>query len=135
MCKITSKQLLAIFGLTLFSAYFVSVSKATPQCAYKCSNDEDVVWSTDEDGLECEVFRNGCHLLSENCQRENSKKLHEISKEECQKKCRTVCTLESEPLCGEYNGNQRNFSNNCDMKNYICRTGETYVSYTLGACK
>lgn len=76
MCKRGLEQFLLNCGITLLLVVCMSILAAAPgrpcPIAYRCSNVEQVVWSTD--GSRCFVWRNACHLNNENCQRQNSKR-------------------------------------------------------------
>lgn len=71
MYKRGLEQLLLIFSLTLSlltSTLALSPSRPDPYTQSRCSNTEQVVWSTD--GSSCFVFRNACFWQNENRQRQ-----------------------------------------------------------------
>ncbi|XP_055905626.1 uncharacterized protein LOC129941103 [Eupeodes corollae] len=94
-----------------------------------CTNFIQPIWATDANKQSCEVFRNRCHFLNNNCRLllENEKALNEATQEICKPLCKE-CVTEFNFVCGEMNSEKRKmFLSECDMKNYACKTGETYL--------
>ncbi|XP_067632034.1 uncharacterized protein [Eurosta solidaginis] len=136
MANNNTKHLFAWLGLTL--ALVVSVTayrRPMRPCSLKCSNVEDVVWATD--GKKCFVRRNVCQLRKENCLHQNrcQNALRVVEKNDCQKLCISKFTKEFDPVCAEYNGNNRTFQNAYILDFYICTTGQTYNFIREGFCK
>ncbi|XP_050335290.1 uncharacterized protein LOC126762524 [Bactrocera neohumeralis] len=136
MCKRGFEQFVLNCGLTLLLVGCILAAASERRCpiAYRCADVEEVVWSTD--GSKCFVWRNGCHLKNENCQRLNSRReeLREVTKEECQEKCIDACVEIYSPVCAEYNGVRRTFSHSCALEAHICRSGKTYSLFGHAEC-
>lgn len=47
------------------------------------------------------------------------------TKEECQKHCADICPAIYQPTEGVYNGQIRNFGNECLKRVHTCKTGES----------
>ncbi|XP_055908545.1 U-Kazal-Dg21.2-like [Eupeodes corollae] len=129
-----------ILPFLLFLGIFYKSEARTPKLcniAYDCTNEENPVWAT-TNGQFCEVFRNECIRLSENCNRVNTNRpeAKRISRRKCQELCRSqVCLTVYTPVCGIYNNKKRTFGNDCEMSRYICKTGQTFSLYKRGACE
>ncbi|XP_016976354.1 U-Kazal-Dg21.2-like [Drosophila rhopaloa] len=87
-----------------------------------CPDTEDIVWAL---GGGCQVFRNECYLNQANMVRKPGYTV--TTKEECQKQCPQICPLLYSPTSGNYKGEIREFSNDCQKRAHTCRTGETFL--------
>ncbi|XP_055850245.1 U-Kazal-Dg21.2-like [Episyrphus balteatus] len=105
--------------------------------AYKCSSLAEPVWTTSDD-VHCEVFRNNCYLLNDNCQRVNrdEPEAKKIEKERCQELCESAppCSEVDTPVCGYYDEEKQTFASQCDMKKFVCKTGKTFDLFAEGEC-
>ncbi|XP_061396133.1 U-Kazal-Dg21.2-like [Musca vetustissima] len=101
----------------------------------KCSTTEETVYAVDK--RQCYLFRNPCLFSLEQCRRKDNKQneLKVVSKQECMKKCRDICSEEYRPVCAEYNGALKTFSNKCDFQRYSCKNNKSYMFVDNGACK
>ncbi|XP_055850484.1 U-Kazal-Dg21.2-like [Episyrphus balteatus] len=128
-----------LIALPIFLATYCESQLQSPKCcnvAYDCSYEENPVWASTS-GQICEVFRNECVMMSENCDRlnENRPEAKKISQKKCQDLCRLQnCLMVYNPVCGIYNGKRRTFGNNCEMNKYICTTGQTFIALHRGSC-
>ncbi|XP_064550106.1 uncharacterized protein LOC135436437 [Drosophila montana] len=102
---------------------------------YKCSDEKEYVWATDEE--RCHVFHNRCLLKVEQCARLNQGKseLIEAEKETCKQNCVKACKRNFEPVCAQFFQEEYlTFSNECEMRNYMCTKERAYSFYALGEC-
>lgn len=60
-----------------------------------------------------------------------STELREITKAECQEMCVDACIAIYRPVCAEYNGVRRTFSNSCALGAHICRSGESKCCHVI----
>ncbi|XP_017873870.1 PREDICTED: uncharacterized protein LOC108621202 [Drosophila arizonae] len=102
---------------------------------YKCSAEKDYIWATDEE--RCHVIHNRCLLEVEQCARRDQGKaeLVETDRETCKKTCERPCERNFEPVCAQFFQEEYiTFSNECEMRNYICTHERAYSFYDLGKC-
>ncbi|XP_055908642.1 U-Kazal-Dg21.2-like isoform X2 [Eupeodes corollae] len=102
----------------------------------RCSSVEEPVWTT-TDNKSCKVYRNGCYLMTANCNRIGTNQpARDIGKEKCQKLCKSSCVNHNnvKPICGSYNDQKRNFRSQCEMDNLNCATGKTFSLFREGPC-
>ncbi|ALC46286.1 CG42822, partial [Drosophila busckii] len=93
-------------------------------CTAPCPDTEELVWAVGpRGGGGCMVFRNMCHFTKANCTRKPP--LTEVTKEECQKRCPSICPQNYDPVSGFYKGQERKFGNACEMSVHTCQTGES----------
>ncbi|EDW67925.1 uncharacterized protein [Drosophila virilis] len=102
---------------------------------YKCSDEKEYVWATDEE--RCHVFHNRCLLKVEQCARvsQGKSELIETDKEICKQSCVKACKRNFEPVCAQFFQEEYlTFSNECEMRNYMCTKERAYSFYALGEC-
>ncbi|KAM7361959.1 double-headed protease inhibitor, submandibular gland [Cochliomyia hominivorax] len=100
----------------------------------KCSTSEDIVYATD--GEQCYLFRNPCIFGTEMCMRRANKKdeYKVVDEKTCKKYCGEFCTEEYAPVCGEYNNEYKEFSNECDFYKHSCQNNQSYIFLHVGKC-
>ncbi|XP_022215769.2 uncharacterized protein LOC111069883 [Drosophila obscura] len=103
----------------------LALTQVCANCSGDCPETEQVVWALSPDGRSCSVFRNECYFIKANCVRRPA--LTVSTKEKCQKFCPDICPLLYRPTTGNYNGQVREFSNDCEKNVHSCRTGETFL--------
>ncbi|EDV91533.1 GH13521 [Drosophila grimshawi] len=102
---------------------------------YKCSGEKEYVWATDEE--RCHIIHNRCLLKVEQCARRNQGKseLVETDRETCKQNCEKVCMRNFEPVCAQFFQEEYiTFSNECEMRNYMCTHERAYSYYAIGEC-
>ncbi|XP_023173807.2 uncharacterized protein LOC111601459 [Drosophila hydei] len=102
---------------------------------YKCSAEKEYIWATDEE--RCHVFHNSCLLKVEQCARRDQGKseLVETDRETCKQTCERPCKKDFAPVCAQFFQEEYiTFSNECEMRNYMCTKERAYSYYALGEC-
>ncbi|XP_075163034.1 sgs5bis [Haematobia irritans] len=101
----------------------------------KCSTTEDKIYAVDDQ--QCYLFRNPCIYETSICQRreKGEKDLKIVTKDECKEKCRDFCTEELFPVCTEYGGKLKTFSNKCEFHRTSCQQDKSYIFNHYGACE
>ncbi|XP_017084479.1 uncharacterized protein LOC108116889 [Drosophila eugracilis] len=102
---------------------------------YRCSDEKQLVWAVADE--RCHVFHNSCLLKVEQCARKNSGKtdLIETTKEICKPMCTKVCPDVYDPVCAQiFQEEYITFSNECEMRNYICTNERPYSYFAVGEC-
>ncbi|XP_020813399.1 uncharacterized protein LOC110188144 [Drosophila serrata] len=102
---------------------------------YKCSAEKELVWAMADE--RCHVFHNRCLLTVEQCARRNSgqSELIESTKEICKPSCVKKCLDSYDPVCAQiFQEEYITFSNECEMRNYICTNERPYSYFAIGEC-
>ncbi|ALC46287.1 CG7695, partial [Drosophila busckii] len=102
---------------------------------YRCSDIKDTVWAMDHE--RCHIFHNECLLKVEQCARQNAGKseLIETDEQSCRESCQLPCSDDFDPLCAQFFQEAYiTFSNECEMRNYMCEHNRPYSFYAMGEC-
>ncbi|XP_068156261.1 uncharacterized protein [Drosophila tropicalis] len=102
---------------------------------YKCSAVKDFVWAIDEE--RCYLFHNRCLFQVEQCARglSGQTELTETDRKTCKQSCLQYCHDTYKPVCCQiFQEDYISFSNECEMRNYICENERPYSYYDIGEC-
>ncbi|EDV48585.1 uncharacterized protein LOC6551821 [Drosophila erecta] len=102
---------------------------------YRCSDEKELAWAMADE--RCYVFHNNCLLKVEQCARKSSgrSELVETSREICKPSCTKDCPVIYEPVCAQiFQEEYLTFSNECEMRNYICTNERPYSFLAVGEC-
>ncbi|XP_017102069.2 uncharacterized protein [Drosophila bipectinata] len=138
MHGISKLTLTLALGTLLFYLGFTTAQEgALFRCnvQYKCSSEKELVWAMADE--RCFVFHNRCLLQVEQCSRNSSGRteLIETDRETCKPSCTKVCLDTYDPVCAQiFQEDYITFSNECEMRNYICFNERPYSYYAMGEC-